>query len=92
MEELLQAKSVPLLLVLITVFLCIGLLKGVVEFVWKVNQKKEDVRDDSIRELILSVKKTNHSINNVFTALKILSGESWDEIKKILAEKNDLDI
>lgn len=57
MEALLEAKSIPLLLILIVVFLCATFIKGLVEFLWKVREKKDSASESAINELTEVVKK-----------------------------------
>lgn len=92
MEAILETKSIGSLLVAIICLLAAHFIKGMVEFVWKAKQEKDSVHDTTLKELVLSVKKTNHAINNLFTAIKIVAGEKWPEIKEVLEDRNKLEL
>lgn len=91
MDELLAAKSVPHLLLTLVVVMAAHLLKGLVDLVLKLIDRKAQVTDNSVKELTLSVKATNRSINNCFTGLKLLAGEKWPDVKKAI-DDSKLDV
>jgi hypothetical protein len=91
MDKLLELNNLPLFIIGIFVVLLFNLFKGIVEFLWKLKQKQEEVRDSTVKELTASIKKTNQSINKVFSVLKIMAGDKWPSIRKEIMEEDDLE-
>lgn len=89
MEVLLETKNIPALLFSIVVLLCAYLIKGVIEFVWKVRAKEDAVKDQTMKDILSGLKETNHSINNAFAAIKFLAGDKWPEIRAAIKDRND---
>ncbi len=78
MEPLLEAKSIPALLVFIAVFLCANFLKGVIEFLWQLNEKKDSASEAAIKELTEVVKHNTTATEHLDRRLS--------ELEKLLAE------
>lgn len=49
-------------------------------------------KHDSDVALISEVKKLRKDLRRFYTAIKLLAGEKWPEIRKELMEEDDLDI
>jgi hypothetical protein len=100
MEALFETKSIPALLTLIAVFMCASFIRGCFEIFIKLKKEKESASEAAILALTEEVKrntlamehlddKLSLDIRRMFSALKLLAGDRWQQIRKDIME-NDL--
>jgi rubrerythrin len=86
LQGLLEVKSLPLLLVFVVVFLCFNFIRSVVELFWKIKSEKQAASDNAIIGLTAEVAKLRKDLMRYYSALKMLSGEKWADIRKEITE------
>lgn len=82
MAELLETKSVPMLLILVVVFLCAGLIKGIIEFLWKIKQEKDSVSETVIKELTRTIHENTMATQHLDKRLSEVE-QTFSELPKL---------
>lgn len=65
MEQLLEVKSIPALMVVIVVFMALHLVKGIAEFLWKMKEKQDTASETAIKELTEGLKKNTLAMEHL---------------------------
>ena len=78
MEQLLDTKSIPALLVTIAVFLCAHVIKGVIEFLWQIKEKKDSASETAVENLTKAVQGNTTATEHLDQRIK--------ELETVLAE------
>lgn len=82
MNDLLKTESIPALLISIVVFLCASFIRSIVEFLWKIQKKKESASESAIKELTDVVKKNTQATEHLDQRLCDVEG-TFSELPKL---------
>lgn len=89
LSALLEVKSVPVLLILITVGIFAMVIFNIVKFLWGVKKADDNARESTLQNILKEQIKMNHYINNCFFAIKSIAGpKNWEKISKEIRERN----
>jgi Na+/phosphate symporter len=70
MDQLLEAKSIPALLVVMTIFMALHLIKGLAEFMWKLKRDGDSASETSIKNLTEAMSKNTTTMEHLDNRLK----------------------
>lgn len=94
------------LLISIVILLSINVLKEIVKFAYKVWKKKDELSEQTIKDLTdqlkrntkavqsldVDLRKYQKDLNLAYRFIKELAGEKWPSIKKSVMEDKDFDV